>query len=156
MHTLLNELYPVTPTLDPKVKAAIMEEDEPLTPEDIAKIRQRSMEAANPLVTIKDGAKRVACTQCHKRPLQIARLCQECYDQKIAEAEWRSRVGIVRRGIGKPKVRCPWCGRTERGWCPEGLSDTCCGKMKMAISQLMREEADYQRAAERFDIPGGL
>jgi hypothetical protein len=65
-------------------------------------------------------------------------------------------VGIVRRGKGKPKVTCPWCRHTERGWCPEGLSDTCCDNMKMAILQIMREEGEYNRAAERFDIPGGL
>jgi hypothetical protein len=144
-----NELYPVKPTIDPKVKAAIMEEDEPLMPEDIAKICQRSMEAANPMVTMKDGSKRVACTLCHKRPLQIARLCQECYDQKIAEAEWRSRVGIVRRGKGKPKATCPWCNHTERGW-SERWSDVCCGDMKMAVLQIMREEGDYARAADKF------
>jgi hypothetical protein len=65
-------------------------------------------------------------------------------------------VGIVRRGKGKPKLTCPWCGHTELGWCPEGLSDTCRGSTRMAVLQIMREEGDYQRAAERFDIPGGL
>jgi hypothetical protein len=59
-------------------------------------------------------------------------------------------------GKGKPKVTCPWCNHTERGWCPKGLSDTCCNNMKMAILQIMREEANYQHAAERFVIPGGL
>jgi hypothetical protein len=65
-------------------------------------------------------------------------------------------VGIVRRGKGKPKVTCPWCNHMERGWCPEGLSDACCGSLKKAILQLIREEAEYQHAAERFDSLGGL
>jgi hypothetical protein len=28
--------------------------------------------------------------------------------------------------------------------------------MRMALCEIWREEAEYQRAAERFDIPGGI
>jgi hypothetical protein len=150
-----NELYPIKSTTDPKIKAAIKEEDDPLTPEDIAKIRLESMQRAHPMLTMPDGTKRVACTKCHKKPLTVARLCQDCYDQKVKESEWRARVGIVRRGKGKPKVTCPWCGRTERGWCPE-LSDYCCGSMQMALLEIMREEQQYNRATEKFQGEGWL
>jgi hypothetical protein len=144
-----NELYPFKSTTDPKIKAAIQEEDDPLTPEDIAKIQLQSMQRANPLLKMLDGSKRVACTQCHERPLVIARLCQKCYDDKVRVSEWRARIGIVRRGKGKPNLTCPWCSRTTRGWCPE-LSDYCCGSMQMALLEIMHEEQDYERAKDKF------
>jgi hypothetical protein len=151
-----NKLYPVNPPIDPNVKAAIMEEDEPLTPEDIATIHQRSMEATNPMVTLKDGSKRVACTQCHRRPLQIARLCQECYDERMRIADWKAKLDVVRRGKGRPKVTCPWCGHTNRGWFEGRLNDSCCDEMGSALKQIYLGETAYQRAADHFEIPGGL
>jgi hypothetical protein len=150
-----NELYPDNPTVDPKIRAAIMEEDEPLTEADLAKIRQRSMEDATPMLTMRAGTKRVACTQCHKRPLKIARLCRDCYDERIRIADWKANVNIVRRGKGKPDLTCPWCGHTKRGWAEE-LSNPCCDKMRMALWDIRREEEAYERAHERFEIPDGL
>jgi hypothetical protein len=150
-----DELRPIKTPVDPRIKAAIEEQDDPLTPEDIANIQLQSMRRANPMLTMPDGTKRVACTQCHECPLVIARLCQKCYDEKVRVGEWRARIGVVRRGKGKPKLTCPWCSRTTRGWCPE-LSDYCCGSMQMALLEIMREEQQYNRAAEKFQGEGWL
>ena len=149
-----NELDPVT-SIDPKVKAAIMEEDEPLTEADLAAIRLRSMQAANPMLTMRDGTKRVACTECRQRPLKVARLCQECYDERLRIADWKAKVNIVRRGKGTPRLTCPWCGHAGRGWIEE-LNHSCCDRMQSALWEIQRDEAAYERAADRFQIPGGL
>jgi hypothetical protein len=124
-------------------------EQDDLSPQDL-------LDVQHPMITMPDGTKRVSCTNCHQRPLKVARLCQECYDEKIRVSEWRARLGIVRRGKGKPKLTCPWCKRTGQGYVEGGLSDACCGEMQMAILHIGNEEREYQRAADHFDIPGGL
>lgn len=106
---------------------------------------QELMDIAHPMVIV-GGVKRVACTQCRKRPLVIARLCRECYDERMAAADWRAKLGIVKRGKGRPKLVCPWCGHTERGWVPDGLWDACCKRMKIALYEIMREESAYERS----------
>lgn len=138
------------------INPAVLEEDEPLTEADIAKIRLESMQLANPMLTMQDGTKRVACTECHQRPLKVARLCQECHDERMRIADWKAKLNIVRRGKGKPKLTCPWCGHTERDRIEGGLNDSCCGSMRIAMREIYLEEADYQRAADHFEIPGGL
>jgi hypothetical protein len=151
-----DELRTIKTPVDPRIKVAIEEEGDPLTPEDIAAIQLQSMQRANPMLTMPDGTKRVACTQCHERPLVVTRLCQECYDERMRIADWKAKLNIVRRGKGKPKLTCPWCGRTDRGWMEGGLDDFCCNSMGAAVWEIYREEGNYQRAADRFDIPGGL
>lgn len=149
-----DELRPIKTPVDPRINPA--HEEEIITDADRAAIGLQSMQRNNPMLTMPDGTKRVACTQCHQRPLKVARLCQECHDERMKKAEWRARMDIVRRGKGKPKLTCPWCGRTDRGYVDGGLSDACCGNMQMALLEIQHEEADYQRAADHFDILGGL
>lgn len=102
------------------INPAVYEEDEPLTERDLQNIRIQSMQRANPMLTMPDGTKHVACTECRQRPLKVARLCQECHNERMLVADWKAKLNIVRRGKGKPKLTCPWCGHTERGYLDGG------------------------------------
>jgi len=112
-------------------------EQDDLSPQDLLNIQ-------HPMITMPDGTKRIACTECHQRPLKVARLCQECYDERMEEAEWRSRLNIVRRGKSKPKLKCPWCHKVEKHSL-ESI-DACCGKMHVALMQVQGEEYAYEKS----------
>jgi hypothetical protein len=107
------------------------EEEEVITEQDIANIRY-------PLV---NG--RVSCTECRKRPLVVARLCHDCYDQRMREAEWRKNLSVVRRGKGSPKLVCPWCQEQS---VPD--LEPCCPKMRAALYEVEREGWNQFRATE--------
>jgi hypothetical protein len=134
------------------INPALLEEDEPLTEADIAQIRLQSMQRNNPMLTMPDGTKCVACTQCHQRPLKVARLCQECYDDRMRAADWRAKLNIVKRGKGRPKLVCPWCGVRDKWF---SLSDFCCGEMQGALWEIAQEESARERSDDIYS-PWGI
>ena len=87
-------------------RAALREEEEPLTAEDLFKLQ-------HPMLTI-NGKQYVRCTECKERPLKIARLCEVCYEKRMKAADMKSQYNVVKRGIGKPKFECPYCHKTGR------------------------------------------
>jgi hypothetical protein len=122
-------------------------EPDDLTPEE-------TMAVKNPMVTMPDGTKRVACTECHIRPLTKARMCDICYDTKIKIANWRSKVSILSRNKGKPKFMCPWCGR--KGGSSLDSIEICCGNMRVALMEIDRERYQYNKNTMTDDLSDPL
>lgn len=131
-----------TPTAN---RTALLEEDEPLTAEDLFKLQ-------HPMLTI-NGKQYVRCTECKERPLKIARLCEVCYDKRRKAADMKSQYNVVKRGIGKPKFECPYCYKTV-SFADFDLDGPCC----MAITFDLREIEDNERkylhatAGEEWDL----
>jgi hypothetical protein len=128
---------------------ALLQEDN-LTEADIAAIQLQSMRRNNPMLTMPDGSKRVACTQCHMHPLVKARLCQECYEERMRAADWRAKLSIVKNGKGRPKLVCPWCSTVGR--CT--LGDWCCGDMQRALFEIAEQECARQRSDDVYSPLG--
>lgn len=116
----------------PAKRAALLEEDEPLTAEDLFKLQ-------HPMLTI-NGKQYVRCTECKERPLKIARLCEVCYEKRMKAADMKSQYNVVKRGIGKPKFECPYCYKTV-SFADFDLDGPCC----MAITFDLREIEDNER-----------
>jgi hypothetical protein len=110
---------------------------------------QDRMDIAHPMVSV-DGVKRVACTQCHQRPLVRARLCQECYDERMRVADWRAKLSIVKHGKGRPKLMCPWCNTVGLST----LGDWCCGNMQRAVFEIAEQEQARQHSDDIYSPLG--
>ncbi len=112
-------------------------EQDDLSPQDLLDIQ-------HPMLTMPDGRNVVSCTQCRKRPLKIAKLCDECYKERMEQAELRSKVSIIRRNMGKPKLTCPYCRTTDV--CLE--LEVCCPSMRFSLLQIARENEAYSRSVK--------
>ena len=118
-------------------------EQDDLSPQDLLNIQ-------HPMLTMPDGRKVVSCTNCRQRPLTKARLCVECYDERMRIADWKAKLDIVRRGTGKPKLTCPWCGAVDR--CD--LGDWCCGNMQRALFEIAEQEYARHRSDDVYSPLG--
>ncbi len=115
-------------------------EQDDLTPQDLLDIQ-------HPMIKLDDGRKVVSCTNCHKRPLTKARLCDECYKERMEQADLRAKVSIIRRNMGKPTMTCPYCRKKKVDLSVE----VCCPHMRMAVSQISRETQVYQDSVKTVD-----
>jgi hypothetical protein len=126
-------------------RAALLEEDEPLTAEDLFKLQ-------HPMLTI-NGKQYVRCTECKERPLKIARICEVCYEKRMKAADMKSQYNVVKRGIGKPKFECPYCYKTV-SFADFDLYGPCCIDITFDLREIEDNERKYLHATagEEWDL----